>query len=206
MLKRLLSLARLFLISLGALLCLVTLTPLVPWTTARLTTRWSDADRDVLIVLNGSTTKYLGLPAGGIIGQNTYLRIIHTLYVWRRGHFRNIVLCGAGSAEAVKPILVAYGIPESAILVENRSISTHENALFAKPVLAGLSGRFILLTSDYHTFRASRCFAHEKIPVETIASPDILKRSNSLEARWQCFWDLADELAKIAYYRLRGWI
>ena len=79
-------------------------------------------------------------------------------------------------------------------------------AIGDKPILAGLSGPFVLLTSDYHTWRASRCFVKEGIPVETLPAPDLLKRSGSLVPRWQAFWDLVVEVGKIGYYRFKGWI
>lgn len=147
-------------------------------------------------MLAGSTVSSPALPSGIIIGQNTYWRTLHGVHVWRTGHFRKVLLCGAGAQETIKPVLVAFGIPEGAIIVENRSTTTRENALFAKPILAGLSGRFVLLTSDYHSWRASHCFARAGIPVATRPCPDVLKSSNSFVARWQCFWTLADELAQ----------
>jgi uncharacterized SAM-binding protein YcdF (DUF218 family) len=183
---------------------MVTLTPLVPWTAARLTADWTDSDGNVLILLIASGDP--GMPGGRFIGIETYWRTAYALEAWRSGHFHTILACGQGSAETIKPLLVAYGVPESAILVENRSISTHENAVFAKPLLARLSGPFVLLTSDFHMLRASRCFAHEKIHVATRPVPDILKRSGSLQLRWECFWILVEEIGKIGYYGARGWI
>ena len=180
MFVRLLSLLRNAAAAVGALALIVTFTPLVPWTTARLTADWTDSDRNVLILLIASGDP--GLPAGRFIGIDTYWRTAYALDAWRSGHFHTILVCGKGSAETIKPLLVAYGVPESAILVENRSTSTHESAAFAKPILAGLSGPFVLMTSDFHMLRASRCFAHEKIPVATRPIPDILKRS----ARFHC--------------------
>src|ERR1019366_8434273 len=165
---------------------------------------WNDSNGDVLVLLGSSTVTYEG--SSVVLGEDTYWRVVYAIYVWRQGHFRTMLLCGERSDESVKPFLVANGVPESAILVENRSRSTHENALFAKPILAGLSGHFVLLTSDYHTFRASRCFAHEGIAVTTRPCPDLLKRAASVELRWNCFWTLVRELCKIGYYRAHGWI
>lgn len=190
----------------GALILLVTFTPLVPWTGRQLSATWTDTDRGVLIVLAGDTVTFSGPEHNQAIGQGSYWRAIDAIWVWRRGHFRTILLSGLHSGETIKPLLVANGIPESAIVVEDRSASTHENALFVKPVLAGLSGPFVLLTSDYHTYRAGRCFAKERIPVEVLPAPDLLKRSNTLVLRWQGFWELATEFVKIGYYRVKGWI
>ena len=205
-LARLIATLRFVLLTVGALLLTVTFTPIVQWTTGRLASNWNDSDGDVLIVLAGSTVSSPALPSGIIIGQNSYWRVLHSVHVWRTSHFSKILVCGAGAQETIKPVLVAFGIPEAAIIVENRSATTRENALFAKPILAGLSGRFVLLTSDYHSWRATRCFAHEGIPVVTRPCPDLLKSANSLVARWQCFWTLVDEIGKIIYYWARGWI
>jgi len=206
MLAHLLSPIRLALTAAGALLLAVTFTPVVPWTALRLSSNWTDSDGDVLIVLGGSTIAYQGFPSGRIIGESTYWRVLSAVYAWRTGHFRNLLLCGADMAETAKPLLITYGVPEQAILVEPRSTSTRENALFAKPILAGLSGRFVLLTSDYHMFRAAHCFAHEGIPVFTRPFPDVINRSRSRVFRWQGFWIVSTEIVKIAYYRTRGWI
>jgi uncharacterized SAM-binding protein YcdF (DUF218 family) len=159
-----------------------------------------------MILLAGSTVGDAGPPSELILGEDTYWRVAHAIYVWRRGHFRTVLICGAGSEQTVKPLLIAYGVPEKAILVENRSTSTRENALFAKPILAGLSGPFVLLTSDYHMARASRCFAREHIPVIPRPCPDLMKRAGSLRLRWDCSWELLSELARIGYYWARGWI
>ena len=203
---RLLFLIRFTLATAGALLLAVTFTPLVPWTALRLSSDWTDSDGDVLIVLGGSTISHRDFPSGRVVGYDTYWRVLAAVYAWRTGHFRSLLLCGAGLADSARPLLLAYGVPDGAILVEDRSTSTRENAIFARPILARLPGRFVLLTSDYHMFRAARCFAHERIPVATRPFPDVAKRSNSLTFRWQGFWIVSTELGKIAYYRIRGWI
>ena len=160
----------------------------------------------MLIVLSGTTVALPGPPPNLVIGGNTYWRVIHAIAVWRSGHFSKMLLSGEGMAESVKPVLVASGIPESAILVENAAASTHQNALFSKPILAGLPGPYVLITSDYHMYRASRCFAHENIAVETMPAPDLYKRCDSLVERWPLFWELGTEFAAIGYYRWRGWM
>jgi uncharacterized SAM-binding protein YcdF (DUF218 family) len=197
---------RAIVLSAGALLLVVTFTPLVPWAARPLAHHWTDVDHGVLIVLSGSTIAYSGSPPQPLIGVDTYWRTIHAIHVWRSGHFQTILLSGADMAETVKPLLILNGIPESAILVENRAMSTHENALFSKPVLASLPGPYVLLTSDYHMFRAARCFAHEGIRVETLPAPDLFKRAGDRIERWPLFFELLREYVSIAYYRFHGWI
>ena len=194
------------LICAGALLFAVTFTPIVPWAAGRLACNWSDGAGGVLIVLVGSSVDQPGSPPGTGIGADTYWRALYAADAWRRGHFEKILLCGAGCDRTVKPLLLFEHVPESAIVTEDRSHSTHENALLAKPLLAGLPGRRVLLTSDYHMWRASRCFAREGIPVTTRPVPDVLKISTSLQYRWVGFLTVAGELCKIAWYRAHGWI
>ncbi len=204
--KSILRFCRWTLISLGALLLVVLFTPFVPLAARPLRTNWTSVDRGVLIVLSGSTLSYEGNPPTRLIGLNTYLRTVHAIAVWRSGHFRNILLSGEGVEETVKPLLLINGIPESAILIENKSTTTHENALFTKPILAQLPGPYVLLTSDFHMLRASRCFAHEQIPVETLPAPDLFKRYNTRLERWDAFTQLLTEYVQIAWYRAKGWI
>jgi uncharacterized SAM-binding protein YcdF (DUF218 family) len=203
---RLWTLVRRTLMAVGALLLIVTFTPVVPWTAMRLSSNWTDSDGDVLIVLAGSTVEYPTFPGGRIIGESTYWRALSAIHAWRTGHFRTLLISGAHTEQTVKPLLVTFGIPEQAIVVENRSLSTHENAVFSKQVLSGRQGRFVLLTSDFHMFRAERCFRHEGIAVLTRPFPDIIKRSSQRAFRWQGLWLLGDELVKIVWYRVHGWI
>jgi uncharacterized SAM-binding protein YcdF (DUF218 family) len=190
----------------GVMVLVIQFTPLDEWAAWPLGSSWTSTDHGVLIVLSGSTTELPGPPPNLMFGQNTYWRAIHAIVAWRHGHFSKLLVTGSGTEESVKPLLIAAGIPESAILIENRANSTHENALFTKPILAGLPGPYVLVTSDYHMYRASRCFKHENIPVETLPAPDYFKRVSNPVDRWPLFCGVAIEYTSIAYYRWRGWI
>ncbi len=203
---RLWRIARALCLAMGALFLVVTFTPLVRWMMQPIAPHWADADRGVLVLLSGSATTYDGSPPSLLVGENTYWRTVHAIAIWRAGHFSKILVCGFGTEEMVKPILLAAGVPREAILIENRSETTHQNALFAKPILAGLAGPYVLVTSDYHMYRAARCFKHEGIAVETIPAPDIWKRYNNPRDRWDCFGSLIFEFAAIVNYRAHAWI
>jgi uncharacterized SAM-binding protein YcdF (DUF218 family) len=161
-----------------------------------------------LVVLGGSVQE------DGMIGGSTYWRAVYAARAWREGGFKTIVLSGGGppqapqysAAEAMRDFLVAQGIPREAIWLETRSRSTRENALFTKPILDGIPGKKILLTSDYHMFRAHRAFEKAGIQVNPRPFPDVRKRAQSALSRWGGFLDLARETAKIVYYRHHGWI
>ena len=66
--------------------------------------------------------------------------------------------------------------------------------------------RLVLLTSDYHMYRALRVFQKAGLNVAPRPFPDIVKRSSSLTERWPAFFELWEESVKTAYYWFRGWI
>jgi uncharacterized SAM-binding protein YcdF (DUF218 family) len=67
-------------------------------------------------------------------------------------------------------------------------------------------GKKVLLTSDYHMFRAFRAFRKTGLQVEPRPFPDAYKRINKWNLRWPVFLDLCLEASKTGYYRMRGWI
>ncbi|MDQ7992287.1 MAG: YdcF family protein [Propionicimonas sp.] len=65
-------------------------------------------------------------------------------------------------AEAALAYLVDAGVPDEAIVVEDRSTSTAENFAFAKTLLDERlkpGYRIVFVTNDYHVWRASRAAA-----------------------------------------------
>jgi uncharacterized SAM-binding protein YcdF (DUF218 family) len=189
----------------GALFLTVMFTPLVPLMLRQVTPQPTDVDHGVLVLLSGSAA-IGGEPPRLLIGLNTYWRTMHAIAVWRAGHFSKILVCGYGTEEMVKPFLLAVGIPNDAILIENQSKTTHENALYAKPILDGQLGPYVLVTSDFHMYRAARCFEHEGIPVETMPAPDIANQFRNPAQRWECFQGMMLEFGATALYWMRGWI
>jgi uncharacterized SAM-binding protein YcdF (DUF218 family) len=106
----------------------------------------------------------------------------------------------------MRDFFVCQGVPASAILIEGRSTSTRENAVFTAEMLRGIPGPYVLLTSDYHMFRAHRAFQKAGVEVTPAPFSDVLKTFNSPLKRWDGFLVLLTETTKIIYYRARGWI
>jgi len=190
--------------ALGLIVVLVTFTPFVQWAGRKLAGPWDDPRGDVLIVLAGSA---LGRRAPG---ESSYLRSVYASWMFREGGFRTVIISGDGGsppeAEVMARVLEVAGVPSSAILIEGKAHSTRENAINTKPLLDHISGRRVLLTSDYHMFRAHRVFTKLGIDVSPAPIPDVLKRGSRWRGRWPAFLDLVQETAKIGYYYLRGWI
>ena len=156
---------------------------------------------DILIVLGNDAN------VDGTIGLSSYWRAIYAVRAWREGNFHEMVISGGGGiAQAMGVFIVAEGVPAGAVRLEERSTNTRENASFVAEMLRQTAGRKILLTSDFHMFRAWRAF--RKYGLETVPRPlpDAAKRAGSYRERWPLFLDLATETAKIAGYRMRGWI
>jgi uncharacterized SAM-binding protein YcdF (DUF218 family) len=191
---------------LGFALVLVTCTPLVQWWAVQLAGPWTDARGDVLIVLTGN------ILGNGIIGETSYWRSAYTVMAWREGGWRQVIVSGGGGGaslpvgEAMKIFLESGGIPPSAIVTDSQSLSTRESALNLARILAQIPGQKILLTSDYHMFRAVRALDKAGVKVIPRPIPDASKRAGSWNLRWDVFQDLMIETSKIAYYWGRGWI
>ena len=119
----------------------------------------SDADftEDVVIVLGA-----------GVNVDRVSRPLAHRLYAaidyWERNPNAYIIVCGGlgnraiiTEAEAMSRFLVARGIPQEKILLEEMSTSTYENLVFAKEILEEhFQGDFraVVITNDFHIYRA----------------------------------------------------
>lgn len=78
-------------------------------------------------------------------------------------------------AEAMKQYLTERGIPDSRIMMENRSSNTYENFQFSKALLAGktdLNGKTLLVvTSDFHIFRSLKLAERAGLNASGLAAP-----------------------------------
>jgi len=197
--RRLLRTIAALLAGIGGLLVVVTISP-PRWYIQWLGSHWSDARGNVLIVLGGDALDT------GMIGQTSYWRGVFAVMAWRTGGFKHVLLSGAGSALPIRDLMLSQGVPIEAIVLEDRSLNTRENALFSVPLARQWPGPYVLLTSDFHMWRAERAF--QKAGLAVIGAPlaEAAKRVNDWRARWGVFIDLTQETAKILYYRARGWI
>jgi uncharacterized SAM-binding protein YcdF (DUF218 family) len=184
---------------------IVTFTPLVSWWARGLAGRWSDPCGDTLIVLSAAPAP------GGVIAESTYWRSAYAVLAYRTCGMRKIVLTGGNVngtpvANSMADFVESQGVPPERIVLETRAISTRENALYTQPLLANSASPPVLLTSDFHMFRARRAFEKLGIVVQPHPIPDVLKRATNWQGRWPAFLDLASETVKIVYYHARGWI
>jgi uncharacterized SAM-binding protein YcdF (DUF218 family) len=88
-------------------------------------------------------------------------RARHGAALWHAGRVQGIIGCGGvgrhppSEAEMIAQICRAEGVPEDAILNEDRSTNTLENIAFALPLLAQAGiDNVVLVTDGYHAPRA----------------------------------------------------
>lgn len=204
---------------LAVVLALAHFTPLTHWVTRRMAI-WDEpaAPHGTLIVLGAEQN------ADGTLGIMSYWRCVYAVRAWRTGQYSKLLVSGGASNHLIPPedsappaaplqlagamaeFLTALGVPKDALIVESASTSTHLNASYSAPLLRSLPGPYTLITSDFHTMRAQRCFRRAGISVSSQPAPDILKRALDWRQRWQCSIILAEEWVKLGYYWWKGWI
>jgi len=101
----------------------------------------------------------LKLEANGSVPDELIGRIKLAARCYHEGLSKRIIACGGktgaqiSEAQAMADLLKKYNVPEDAILLEDRSTMTYENVCNALKMIPG-SRRVLLVTSDYHLFRA----------------------------------------------------
>lgn len=199
MIARIGRLLAMSLAALGLTLIVVTFTPLDNWYATSLSGNWNNPKGDVLIVLSASAGP------NGLLARDSYLRATYAVLAWREAHFRKIVICGRDAGPLMRDFIVFSGVPAAMVFVEPNSVSTRENAAFAAQLLRDETGRKVLLTSDYHMYRAAAAFRKAGLDVKPYPIPDVRKYSNRYLDRLPIAADLLEETVKILYYRWKGW-
>lgn len=169
-------------------------------------------ESDVIIVLGA------GLLRDGRPGWALTRRSLQGADLWHAG-MAPYVLCAGGRAEsyprseaaACREILLANGLPPSAILLEEESRSTEENAIFSRRILEDMGLRDAVLVSDsYHMPRAGWLFqlqgiesTSSPVPANRIRSP--LSYPLSLLREFLAFhWHFIKETFQIPLTHLNG--
>ena len=126
------------------------------------------------IVILGSGTR-----ADGTVSPAYARRIRHAVTLYQKG-LAPYLLCTGGyanrwrvksEAQACKEYLAQWDIPESAILMEEVSRSTEENAIEAKKVLdAHNLHSIILVTDNFHILRSEIYFRAQDLVVYSSAA------------------------------------
>lgn len=97
-------------------------------------------------------------------------RFMQAVWLYKQGKVKRILISGGnpylgsglpGEAEMVPILAKTCGIPDSVLLIEKRSRSTYENALFSAALMDSLQlskNEVLLITSAFHMKRAQATF------------------------------------------------
>jgi uncharacterized SAM-binding protein YcdF (DUF218 family) len=116
---------------------------------------------------------------GGEPSPTLRRRTRHAAALWHRGEVRWVVACGGpgrhppAEALVMRCLLLAEGVPASAIRTEDRSRSTHENLLFAKPILEALGAAAAVIVTDRTHAPRARLIARGLGIAATSSSPPL---------------------------------
>jgi uncharacterized SAM-binding protein YcdF (DUF218 family) len=139
-----------------------------------------------------------------VLGGETPRRSAKAADLYKAGLAPRIFVSGGGDATIIRRYLIQEGVPADRILIEDRSTTTWENALFIAPVLRNHNVRRVLLvTSWFHTRRAVATFRR--------AAGDLRFSPVAAEYSWAAYkspwWeqtkDVCREYAKIGAYTFR---
>jgi uncharacterized SAM-binding protein YcdF (DUF218 family) len=96
-----------------------------------------------------------------VLGGGSHERPLRAVELFKQHAAPRIILTGEGDDQINRQLLLQAGIPASAIQVESKSATTHENAEFTLKLLRAENVHSaILVTSWYHARRAQKTFEH----------------------------------------------
>lgn len=176
---------------------------------------------DGILVLGGAVDPGLSLAYRETVFNSSVARVLAGIALARRHPEAKLALVGGegelfpvgfAEARATSRFVVDEGITAARIILEERSRSTHENAVFAKEsIRPGPAETWILVTSAFHMPRAVASFRAVDwpvipYPVDFKVDPNTVWRGNfNLVEGLGTATTAGKEWAGLAGYRLRGW-
>ncbi len=135
-------------------------------------------------------------------------RFIQAAKQYKLGKIQHILISGGNGKNEVatfneaswaKKELMVFGIPDSAILVEDASANTADNAAIAKKILDSLklTPPYLLITSAHHMPRASLLFKKAGLNTHSLSCNYI---SGNEKYRWEDCIPRADVLFNWSFY------
>jgi uncharacterized SAM-binding protein YcdF (DUF218 family) len=121
------------------------------------------------IVLTGATIDKVD-PDDRIYFQRGADRVYHSVQLYKLNRLEKILISGGTGrlvgqnkpeADKFREAMIIMGVPDSVIMVENKTRNTHESAVAVKDVLQSLNYESVdclLITSAFHMRRSLACF------------------------------------------------
>jgi uncharacterized SAM-binding protein YcdF (DUF218 family) len=176
---------------------------------------------DGILVLGGAVEPALSLSYGETVFNSAVARVLGGIALARRhpeakfaliGGEGGFVSIGLPESRATLGFVVEQGIAPERVVLEERSRSTHENAVFTKELIRPAPGAtWILVTSAYHMPRAVASFDAVGWPVIPYPVDYKIDPQTGLGANFSLLDGLGastlagKEWAGLLGYRLMGW-
>lgn len=216
-------------LAIGLVVLFVTSTPIFAnWLTGTLEAQYPSHQvatlptADVAIVLGGAVGQAQP-PRVAVDLTEASDRVLHAAHLYRAGKVERIVVSGGNlpwltparpEAESIAALLVEWGVPRSAIVLEPESRNTYENAVNTAAIMrAGGWRTALLVTSAAHMPRALATFRRNGVDAVPAAT-DFQARPVFYESPFDLLPD-AEALARttvaikewlgLIVYRMRGW-
>jgi uncharacterized SAM-binding protein YcdF (DUF218 family) len=173
---------------------------------------------DAVILLGGITDERIEAKRGQPAYNDNVERLIVVHKLLAEGKAKVAILSGGvmaaelaefGEARTMGRQLRAWGIPDEALILEETSKNTRENAVFTERIVRERGmGRVLLVTSAFHMLRARECYAAVGLRVDTLradyrAHPagSLLPRASSLHVTTYALREIAGRFI----YRAQGY-
>jgi uncharacterized SAM-binding protein YcdF (DUF218 family) len=176
---------------------------------------------DGILVLGGAVDPRLSLAYGEAVFNGSIARVLGGVALARHHPEAKLALVGGegevfpvgfAEARATSGFVNEEGIPATRVILEERSRSTHENAVFAKELIRpGPGQNWVLVTSAFHMPRAIAAFRAVDWPVIPYPVDFRVDPRTGLRANFNLLDGLGTttiagkEWAGLVGYRLRGW-
>ena len=174
-----------------------------------------------ILVLGGAVETRISLAYGETVFNGSIARVLAGVALARKHPEAKLALVGGegdlfpvgfAEARATQGFVLEEGIPATRLIVEERSRSTHENAVFAKALIRPAPGQhWVLVTSAYHMPRAVASFRAADWPVIPYPVDFKVDPKTGLRANFNLLDGLGTstiagkEWVGLVSYRLLGW-
>jgi uncharacterized SAM-binding protein YcdF (DUF218 family) len=176
---------------------------------------------DGILVLGGAVDPRISLAYGETVFNGSIARVLAGVALARKHPEAKLALVGGegdlfpvgfAEARATQGFVLEEGIAASRLIVEERSRSTHENAVFARELIRPAPGQhWVLVTSAYHMPRAVAAFRAADWPIIPYPVDFKVDPKTGLRANFNLLDGLGTstiagkEWVGLISYRLLGW-
>lgn len=133
-------------------------------------------DYNTAIVLTGVASYRKGYADRIFFGKGAD-RVLHTVQLYKLAKVKKILISGGSGAlsgekiaeaDQLKLVFRFCGVPDSDIILENKSRNTKESSRYTKSLIdsMGINGDFLLVTSAFHMPRSVGCFEKAGLNVD----------------------------------------